>query len=314
MDRFAVFVDAGYALACGAELCVHAEGAKRSAINCSYAGLIAGLTKELQNRCNRELLRVYWYDGAINQVHTADHLAIGQLPDVKVRLGRVVHGLQKGVDTLIVLDLTTLARERAISTAYLLSGDEDLREGVVVAQQLGVRVSLVGFEPLNSWHPNQAGTLIREADEHIVLDTATAVLPHFTAVIQPPLPEPAPEVTQPPSIEPPSEGPTTPPSAASTEAASGRPTESIARDGIARAAAKVQPFDVGTSFARAWLEGNPPAADVAAMSAAKAKWPPLIPATTDAELIKRGASALGVSLLSEQDKRELRRGFWSVIP
>ena len=299
MDRFAVFVDAGYALACGAELCVKMEGARRSAVVCSYAGLIAGLTKELQNRCNRELLRVYWYDGAINQVHTADHLSIGKLPDVKVRLGRVVHGLQKGVDTLIVLDLTTLARERAISTAYLMSGDEDLREGVVVAQQLGVRVSLVGFEPLNSWHPNQAGTLIREADEHIVLDTATSVLPYFSAVVQPPSPEAVPQ-------EPAAEAP---------QAA--EPAPEVASPGaaaVAQTPAVTRAFDFGASFARGWLASNPPATDVAAMSSAKAKWPPLIPATTDAELIKRGAAALGVSVLAEQEKRELRRGFWSLIP
>ena len=31
----------------------------------------------------------------------------------------------------------TLAREHAIVTGYLFSGDEDLREGVIVAQEMG---------------------------------------------------------------------------------------------------------------------------------------------------------------------------------
>jgi uncharacterized LabA/DUF88 family protein len=312
MDRFAVFVDAGYALACCAELCVRAEGAKRSAVICSYAGLIAGLTKELQNRCGRELLRVYWYDGAINQVHTPDHLAIGQLPDVKVRLGRVVHGLQKGVDTLIVLDLTTLARERAISTAYLLSGDEDLREGVMVAQQLGVRVSLVGFEPLNRWHPNQAGTLIREADEHIVLDSATRVVPYFTAVVPQSLPAVG-QVAGPEGL-----GETPGDAAVQVPASAPENHAPVAAPAPAEKPKQVpaggRAYDFGAGFARAWLASNPPPTDVAAISGAKVKWPPLIPATMDAELIKRAAVALAVSLLSEQEKRELRRGFWNAIP
>ena len=74
-------------------------------------------------------LRTYWYDGATNAVPTPDHEQIGGLPYVKVRLGRLIRGEQKGVDALIYRDLMTLARERAITCAYLLSGDEDLREG-----------------------------------------------------------------------------------------------------------------------------------------------------------------------------------------
>lgn len=61
----------------------------------------------------------------------------------------------------------TLARERAIATAYLVSGDEDIREGVAAAQDMGVRVVLVGV-PGDS--ANQAVTLIHEADEHVLLE------------------------------------------------------------------------------------------------------------------------------------------------
>lgn len=46
------------------------------------------------------------------------------LPYVKVRLGRLIRGEQKGVDALIYRDLMTLARERAITCAYLLSGEQ----------------------------------------------------------------------------------------------------------------------------------------------------------------------------------------------
>jgi hypothetical protein len=61
----------------------------------------------------------------------------------------------------------TLARERAIAHAFLLSGDEDLREGVVAAQDMGVQVTLLGIP--TSQRSNQSAALIREVDEHVVL-------------------------------------------------------------------------------------------------------------------------------------------------
>lgn len=76
---------------------------------------------------------------------------------------------QKGVDSLIVRDLIVLARERAICTAYLLAGDEDLRESVATAHEQGLQVILLGIPPSGGDKANQAMTLIREADEHVVL-------------------------------------------------------------------------------------------------------------------------------------------------
>ncbi len=112
-------------------------------------------------------LRTYWYDGAARGVPSADHEQIGGFAYVKVRLGRVIHGEQKGVDALIYRDLMTLARERAVARAYLISGDEDLREGVVAAQDMGIQVVLIGV-PTHQ-RTNQSAALIREADEHVVL-------------------------------------------------------------------------------------------------------------------------------------------------
>ena len=303
MDKFAVFVDAGYLLSCGAELCTGMPGARRAAAVCAYGPLISSLIKELQQRCNRELLRVYWYDGANNQVPTTDHLAIAALPDVKVRLGRVVRNEQKGVDTLIVLDLTSLARERAISTAYLLSGDEDIREGVVQAQQLGVRLVLVGLEPLRPQQPNQAGTMIREADEHIVLSTATYVTPYFSQAKQ--LVIPAVQAVASKASAPPS-APAATAQSASVPAATTPPSATVA--------AKPNPYDVGQQFAKAWLAGKPTAADLAAMSSAKLHRPRMIPQTIDSPLLRQGVSILGMSPLPDQEKKELRRGFWDAIP
>jgi hypothetical protein len=125
VDRSAIFVDAGYLLAAGGKLTCGTTS--RSAFKCDYVGLTAKLAGWVEDhnhgRLNR--LRTYWYDGAVNAVPTGDHEQIGGLPYVKVRLGRLIRGEQKGVDALIYRDLMTLARERAITCAYLLSGDED---------------------------------------------------------------------------------------------------------------------------------------------------------------------------------------------
>lgn len=70
-------------------------------------------------------------------------------------------GEQKGVDSLIVTDMIALARNRAISDAVLVSGDEDLRVGVQQAQEFGVRVHLVGIRPSRG---SQSLFLLQEAD------------------------------------------------------------------------------------------------------------------------------------------------------
>jgi uncharacterized LabA/DUF88 family protein len=183
IDRFAIFVDAGYLFAAGGELCCGTRG--RAAINCNYASLTESLIDEARTECGGlSLLRTYWYDAARDGLPSADQLTIGALPDVKLRLGRLSGGRQKGVDSLIVRDLMTLGRERAIATAYLLSGDEDIREGVIAAQDMGVRVVVLGI-PTTGPFANQAATLIREADGHVVKEQAFWD-PHFARVEAPP--------------------------------------------------------------------------------------------------------------------------------
>jgi hypothetical protein len=66
------------------------------------------------------MLRAYWYDAAKDAIPTPEQLLIARLPRVMLRLGRLSGGKQKGVDSLIVRDLMTLARERAVATAFLL--------------------------------------------------------------------------------------------------------------------------------------------------------------------------------------------------
>jgi hypothetical protein len=90
---------------------------------------------------------------------------------IKLRLGFVTGGgQQKGVDSLIVTDLIDLARNRAITDAVMLSGDEDVRIGVQIAQSFGVRVHLVGIAPSRG---SQSMQLLREADTTTEWDATT---------------------------------------------------------------------------------------------------------------------------------------------
>ncbi len=73
-------------------------------------------------------------------------------------------GRQKGIDSLIVTDLIELARNNAISDAVLLSGDEDVRIGVQIAQTYGVRVHLLGIHPSGYNQGNQSRLLRQESD------------------------------------------------------------------------------------------------------------------------------------------------------
>ena len=174
MDRFGIFVDAGYLYAASGNLLFGRTERRRIILDAD--GMLGALTRKAAADCHQEHLRTYWYDGARDLVPTPDQVEVGNLPSVKLRLGRLTQHGQKGVDSRIVRDLIILSSERAISTAYLIGGDEDLREGVSEAQERGVRVVLIGVEPLNE--QNLSPTLAMEADDVHLLDRAF-VEPHF---------------------------------------------------------------------------------------------------------------------------------------
>ena len=168
MDRFAFFVDAGYVYAAGGLLCHNTK--KRTALDLNFATFNEALVHLGEVTSHAQHLRSYWYDGALHGIPTLSHQTVGRLKGVKLRLGQISgQGQQKGVDSLVVRDLIKLSSEHAISWAFLLSGDEDLRQGMIEAQDHGVRVALVGIEPCSG---NQSETLLREADDHIALDVA----------------------------------------------------------------------------------------------------------------------------------------------
>jgi uncharacterized LabA/DUF88 family protein len=166
MDRVAVFVDAGYLFAQGSVL-LFGEKLSRGRLELNYEAIARSLRQHAEDVSGLKLLRIYWYDGT-STGPTAQHSSLAYLDSVKVRLGFVnSNGEQKGVDSLIVTDMIALARNRAMSDAVLLSGDEDLRVGVQQAQDFGVRVHLLGIKPSKG---SQSVFLIQEADTTHELD------------------------------------------------------------------------------------------------------------------------------------------------
>ena len=171
MNRIAVFVDAGYFFASASEL-LFGTPLRRGEMRLANIEFAQYLAQFAESVAGCQLLRIYWYDGT-NSGPTPAHLAMAYLDNVKLRLGFVNQsGEQKGVDGLIFSDLTNLARNRAISDALLLAGDEDLRVGVQQAQEHGIRVHLLGVEPRDP-AGNQSAALQRESDTRRQLDAGT---------------------------------------------------------------------------------------------------------------------------------------------
>lgn len=144
INQTAIFVDAGFLLSVGGHRV--ADTTLRNAVKVQYSTLIKGLTKEVRVHSGTNNLRTYWYDASRDGLLTDEQKKIAMIPDVKVRLGRLNYfGEQKGVDLRLALDLVGLARTGAASTAYLMSGDDDLTEAVEEAQSLGLKVVLLGI-------------------------------------------------------------------------------------------------------------------------------------------------------------------------
>ena len=160
--RSAVFVDAGYLYAQGSKV-IGRAGLRRVDIQLNLPEAIRKLkSTAVLNPAMPLSLRIYWYDGLLRGELSFDQNRLSNTEDVKLRLGIVnVAGQQKGVDSLIVTDLVELARNHAITDAVLLSGDEDLRIGVQIAQSFGVRVHLIGIQPSRG---SQSLSLLQEAD------------------------------------------------------------------------------------------------------------------------------------------------------
>ncbi len=167
MGKIAILVDAGYLLAAGAELISGSRDARRHSLALDCDELVLLLT-ETASMCepSDELLRVYWYDAALSPDKlTEEQGRIADKRNCKLRLGTLNRfGGQKGVDTLMVMDVLALSRNKAISSILIVTGDDDLRPALEEAQEFGVRVHLLGIQAAKGF--NQSQRLQRECDSY----------------------------------------------------------------------------------------------------------------------------------------------------
>ena len=160
--RVAAFVDAGYLYAAGAKLLSGTNLPRRLTQLDTDLAIAALRDAAIETLPDGSVLRIYWYDGVPRGGLTDKQERLAESNDVKLRLGTIgFTGRQKGVGFLMVTDLIELARNHAITDALLLSGDEDVRIGVQIAQSFGVRIHLLGIEPTAD---NQSQLLRQEAD------------------------------------------------------------------------------------------------------------------------------------------------------
>jgi uncharacterized LabA/DUF88 family protein len=198
--RFAAFIDAGF-LRAGAATAL----ARRShEVDVDGAGLMTWLRAFRAYDLADELLRAYWYDGAFDPSHTQYAAqrrlfdALDSVPGLELRLGHLVERrpkwhraleqaldscgvdrakfnkqfamkfdlVQKGVDTIITMDLIRHSQSRNYDWALLIAGDRDLVDPVRSVQDDGRRVVVAA--------PERAGVAIqlrRRADMFVTIDT-----------------------------------------------------------------------------------------------------------------------------------------------
>ncbi len=149
MDRCALFVDAGYALADGA-MAVHGTR-RRDSVSWDHAGLLKLLAGLARDRTGMPVLRCYWYETAAEGRRTAEHDALAEMPGLKLRLVNTLPGRREGIESQLRRDLVTLAKNGAISDAFIASASEHIAEIVAEVQDLGLRVVVLHIASETGW-------------------------------------------------------------------------------------------------------------------------------------------------------------------
>ena len=177
MDRCALFVDAGYVLADGA-MAVHGTR-RRESVSWDYAGLVQHLGGLAAERSGLQLLRCYWYEATVEGRRGVDHDALADLPGVKLRLAKMRPGRREGVESEIHRDLATLARNKAVSDAMIVSAEEDLAGVIADVQDLGMRVTMLHITVDGNWTISRA---LRQECDDIVEISASHLRPYVELI------------------------------------------------------------------------------------------------------------------------------------
>jgi uncharacterized LabA/DUF88 family protein len=317
-SRCSLYVDVGYLLGSAA---VRVTGTSlRGGIHVAYPPLIDALIRQAEQVSELPVLRVHWYDSAKDGVPDPKQQIIGELPKVKLRLGRFgVDGQQKGVDLRIGLDLVTHARNAAADVFILVSGDDDLTEAVEEAQVHGVQVILLAVANTENKPHGMSRHLIRAADGLEILPQET-IAQTVTKAETPPA---APAAPQPAAVAPPGGKPRT--------RATPRDLAGLGRSDVARPSPSVLAYSVATGREPQFTNGYENPAELAeqidlvvtnvltafrasataeALAELKAG-KPSIPRDIDKALLTDLSDSRGELDLSERTRHQLRAHFWN---
>ncbi|MGZ2358467.1 NYN domain-containing protein [Streptomyces sp. 372A] len=348
MDRCIVLVDAGYLLGAAATL-LRGDSA-RSRLSVDHAGLIRQIRDRAEAETELPLLRIYWFDGAPDRVPQPEHRRLRVLPRVTVRLGMLTRVAgrvqQKGVDAAMHAQLTELARQRAASDIVLITGDGDLLPGVMTAKEHGVAMHLWAVQAADGAY-NQSEDLIAEADERQLLDRAwltQAITSPEPAPLDDPVRAAAPEPSVPTKSVDTPQPPLPTPARAPKPGDLARSMPSVALrwssdsgyvpfdDGMPLLETLTdprqawadreedlsvggEPQEVGKIFAARWVNRLPPDQFADLLETLDREFP-RIPRSLDGELLRYAArfGTIGNDAdISEDDRKELRAGFWCAI-
>src|SRR5262252_6089708 len=143
---------------------------RRESVSWDYAGLLQLLTSLAREQSGLPVLRCYWYEATVEGRRSADHDALADLPGVKLRVAKMRPGRREGVESEIHRDLTTLARNKAVSDAMVISAEEDLAQVIADVQDLGLRVTLLHIAVDGNWTISR--TLRQECDDIVEIGSA----------------------------------------------------------------------------------------------------------------------------------------------
>jgi hypothetical protein len=142
------------------------HGTRRGeSVSWDYEGLLQLLGGMARERTGLPLLRCYWYEATVDGRRTAEQDAMADIPGIKLRVAKIRPGRREGVETEIHRDLTTLARNSAVSDALVVSAEEDLAQVIADVQDLGMRVTLVHIAVDGNWTISRS--LRQESDDII---------------------------------------------------------------------------------------------------------------------------------------------------
>ena len=142
------------------------HGTRRGeSVSWDYEGLLQLLSSLARERSGLPVLRCYWYEATVDGRRTAEQDALADVPGIKLRVAKIRPGRREGVETEIHRDLTTLARNSAISDALVVSAEEDLAQVIADVQDLGMRVTLVHIAVDGNWTISRS--LRQESDDII---------------------------------------------------------------------------------------------------------------------------------------------------